>query len=63
MLRFAQSATEKEIKSHYKKLSKMYHPDKVRPTVNETLEMIQDRFVGLTKAYKSCVLLHSVKRL
>jgi translocation protein SEC63 len=29
------------------------HPDKVRVTLNETVEMIQDRFVGLTKAYKS----------
>ncbi|KAJ7173811.1 translocation protein sec63 [Mycena filopes] len=45
--------TEKEIKSHYKKLSKLYHPDKVRVSVNETIEFIQDRFVGLTKAYKS----------
>ncbi|KAG7096479.1 hypothetical protein E1B28_003910 [Marasmius oreades] len=44
---------EKEIKSHYKKLSRMYHPDKVRATVNETLEIIQDRFVKITKAYKS----------
>ncbi|KAJ7695116.1 Sec63 Brl domain-containing protein [Mycena rosella] len=45
--------SEKEIKSHYKKMSKLYHPDKVRVTVNETIEMIQDRFVTLTKAYKS----------
>ena len=29
------------------------HPDKVRPTVNETIEAIQDRFVSLTKAYKA----------
>ncbi|KAL0577555.1 secretory subunit, partial [Marasmius crinis-equi] len=44
---------EKEIKSHYKKLSKLYHPDKVRATVNETIEAIQNRFVDITKAYKS----------
>ena len=29
------------------------HPDKVRPTVNQTIEAIQDRFVSLTKAYKA----------
>ncbi|KAF9468774.1 translocation protein sec63 [Collybia nuda] len=45
--------TEKEIKSHYKKLSRMYHPDKVRATVNNTIEEIQNRFVEITKAYKS----------
>ncbi|KAJ7089651.1 Sec63 Brl domain-containing protein [Mycena belliarum] len=45
--------SEKEIKSHFKKLSKLYHPDKVRVSANETIEMIQDRFVGITKAYKS----------
>ncbi|KAJ3745376.1 Sec63 Brl domain-containing protein [Lentinula detonsa] len=47
------SATEKEIKSHYKKLSKIYHPDKVKASVNETIEQIQNRFVDITKAYKS----------
>ncbi|KAF5377761.1 hypothetical protein D9757_008081 [Collybiopsis confluens] len=49
ILGISSSATEKEIKSHYKKL----HPDKVKATVNETLELIQNRFVDLTKAYKS----------
>ncbi|PBL02055.1 hypothetical protein ARMGADRAFT_1158655 [Armillaria gallica] len=44
---------EKEIKSHFKKLSRLYHPDKVRATVNQTLEEIQNRFVDITKAYKS----------
>ncbi|KAJ7132074.1 translocation protein sec63 [Mycena epipterygia] len=45
--------SEKEIKSHYKKMSKLYHPDKVTVSVNETIEFIQDRFVRITKAYKS----------
>lgn len=33
----------------------MYHPDKIRPdpSKNETMEMINDRFVELTKAYKT----------
>ncbi|KAG6915041.1 hypothetical protein DXG01_013771 [Tephrocybe rancida] len=44
---------EKEIKSHYKKLSKLYHPDKVKATANITIEAIQNRFVEITKAYKS----------
>ncbi|KAH0587072.1 Translocation protein sec63 [Termitomyces sp. J132] len=44
---------EKEIKSHYKKLSKLYHPDKVKATANMTIEAIQNRFVELTKAYKA----------
>jgi translocation protein SEC63 len=29
------------------------HPDKVKPSANETMEQISDRFVELTKAYKS----------
>ncbi|KAG1753320.1 translocation protein sec63 [Suillus lakei] len=46
-------ATEKEIKSHFKKLSRLYHPDKVKATINETVEDIANRFVDITKAYKS----------
>lgn len=48
-----QSATEKAIKSHYKKMSLKFHPDKIRPGPNETAEMLNDRFVELTKAYKA----------
>lgn len=44
---------DKEIKAHFKKLSKMYHPDKVKPTEEWSIEAIQDRFVQLTKAYKA----------
>ncbi|KAG6861500.1 hypothetical protein C0995_015927 [Termitomyces sp. Mi166 len=44
---------EKDIKSHYKKLSKLYHPDKVKATANMTIEAIQNRFVEITKAYKA----------
>ncbi|KAF8960275.1 translocation protein sec63 [Flammula alnicola] len=47
------STTEKDIKSHFKQLSKLYHPDKVKVTANLTIEAIQERFVEITKAYKS----------
>ena len=51
----SQSASEKEISKHYKRLSLKFHPDKVRPDAskNETIEMLNDRFVELTKAYKA----------
>lgn len=50
-----QSATEKQIKSHYKRLSVKFHPDKVRPDAskNETAESLNDHYVGLTKAYQA----------
>ena len=49
------SATEKEIKSHYKRLSLKHHPDKAKPdpAKNETIETLNERFVELTKAYKA----------
>ncbi|KIJ61032.1 hypothetical protein HYDPIDRAFT_138376 [Hydnomerulius pinastri MD-312] len=53
ILGISTSSTEKEIKSHFKKLSKLYHPDKVKAAVNETAEDIANRFVDITKAYKS----------
>lgn len=50
-----QSFTEKQIKSHYKRLSVKFHPDKVRPDVskNETVESLNDNYVELTKAYQA----------
>ncbi|KAF8890379.1 Sec63 Brl domain-containing protein [Infundibulicybe gibba] len=53
ILGLSSGSTEKEIKSHFKKLSRLYHPDKVKATVNQTLEDIQNHFVDITKAYKS----------
>ena len=45
--------SEKDIKSHYKKLSRKFHPDKVKLAANQTMEMVEAYFVELTKAYKS----------
>ncbi|KAG0646853.1 Translocation sec63 [Hyphodiscus hymeniophilus] len=55
ILGISDSATEKQIKSHYKRLSLKFHPDKIRPdpAKNETVEMLNDYFVELTKAYKA----------
>lgn len=64
-----QGVDVKAIKSHYKKLSrKLYvylhfivshislprsHPDKVKLGINETMAMVEAKFVEITKAYKS----------
>lgn len=53
ILGISTGATEKEIKSHFKKLSKLYHPDKVKASINQTVEDIANHFVDITKAYKS----------
>ncbi|KAL3463269.1 Sec63 Brl domain-containing protein [Aspergillus heterothallicus] len=55
ILGVSRSADEKAISKHYKRLSLIYHPDKIRPdpAKNETLETLNDRFVELTKAYKA----------
>lgn len=54
-LTFDQSASERQIKSHYKRLSLKFHPDKIRPDPekNQTIESLNDHFVELTKAYKA----------
>ncbi|KAL4917821.1 Sec63 Brl domain-containing protein [Aspergillus aurantiobrunneus] len=55
ILGVSRSADERAISRHYKRLSLIYHPDKIRPdpAKNETIEMLNDRFVELTKAYKA----------
>ncbi|KAL4078454.1 Sec63 Brl domain-containing protein [Scleroderma yunnanense] len=53
ILGISAGSSEKEIKSHFKKLSKIYHPDKVKATVNQTIEEIEKHFVDITKAYKA----------
>lgn len=40
-------------KEHYKKLSRKFHPDKVKLVANQTMESVEAYFVDLTKAYKS----------
>ncbi|THG98612.1 hypothetical protein EW026_g3617 [Hermanssonia centrifuga] len=53
ILGISSGTTVKDIKSHYKKLSKKFHPDKVKLGMNDTIEAVQAKFVEITKAYKS----------
>lgn len=55
ILGVSRSADEKAISRHYKRMSLIYHPDKIRPdpAKNETMETLNERFVELTKAYKA----------
>lgn len=55
ILNIGMSATEKEINSRYRRLSVTMHPDKARPdpAKNETMEMLNERWVGIVKAYKA----------
>jgi translocation protein SEC63 len=50
-----QSATEKEIKSFYRKLSLTQHPDKVKldESKNQTIESANEHWVDITKAFKA----------
>jgi translocation protein SEC63 len=43
------------IKSHYKNLTKALHPDKIKLVGNLTKEMVESRFVEVTKAYKAYI--------
>lgn len=49
------SASEKQIKSRYRKLSTTMHPDKRQPdeALNQTVETINDAWVEIVKAYKA----------
>ena len=41
------------IKSHYKKLSRTFHPDKIKLVGNLTKDIVESKFVDITKAYKA----------
>lgn len=49
------SADEKQIKSHYRRLSLTHHPDKVTldPEQNITADIVNERWVEYTKAFKA----------
>jgi len=55
ILKISESATEKQIKSTYKKLSLKFHPDKAKPdpAKNETADDISARYVEISKAYQA----------
>ncbi|OTA59958.1 hypothetical protein K449DRAFT_332907 [Hypoxylon sp. EC38] len=55
ILGISESASEKQIKSHYRKLGLKFHPDKAKPdpAKNETVESLSDKWVDLTKAYQA----------
>ncbi|EWC44457.1 hypothetical protein DRE_06825 [Drechslerella stenobrocha 248] len=53
ILGISMSATEKAIKSHYRRLSIKFHPDKVKLEGNDTMEAANERWVQITKAYKA----------
>ncbi|KAK7208107.1 hypothetical protein BZA70DRAFT_272937 [Myxozyma melibiosi] len=54
ILGIAYSATEKEVKSKYRKLSLKFHPDKIgRNLGNNTREELEAQYVDMTKAYKA----------
>ncbi|OXG30931.1 translocation protein SEC63 [Cryptococcus neoformans Ze90-1] len=53
ILGLSSSATEKQIKKHYKKLSLQFHPDKLKLAEGQTMEEAEEKYIELTKAYKS----------
>ncbi|CDR99264.1 related to SEC63-ER protein-translocation complex subunit [Sporisorium scitamineum] len=53
ILGIAASATEKEIKKHYKRLSVKFHPDKLVLAEGQTKEEVEGHYIELTKAYKA----------
>jgi len=53
VLGISTSASVETIKSHYKKLSRALHPDKVKLVGNMTKELVESKFVEVTKAYKA----------
>ena len=53
ILGIAASATEREIRRRYRRLSLEFHPDKVGSVSNKTKEQIESHYIEITKAYKA----------
>jgi translocation protein SEC63 len=54
ILDISRSATEKAIKKQYKKLTLIYHPDKIHlSNLNKTIEEATAYYVEISKAYKA----------
>jgi len=55
VLGISRSASEKEIKSHYRELALTQHPDKAKldPSKNQTMDDINEHWVEITKAFKA----------
>ena len=55
ILKLSTSSSEGQIKKKFRDLSRTLHPDKATPdpAKNETLEMINDQWVEITKAFKA----------
>ncbi|EMR09310.1 hypothetical protein PNEG_02269 [Pneumocystis murina B123] len=53
ILGISMSATEKEIRKQYKKLSLKLHPDKVLLNETQTRESVESLYIEVTKAYKA----------
>lgn len=60
VLGISSSAPLDQIKSHYKKLSRSLHPDKIKLVGNMTKEGVESLFVNVTKAYKAYFLVWDV---
>lgn len=53
ILGIAATATEREIRRRYRKLSVEFHPDKVGDVSNQTKAEIESHYIEITKAYKA----------
>ena len=52
ILEIQESATDKEVKSAYRRMANKYHPDKVRNLGPDHLEAAKQRFIEVQKAYE-----------
>jgi len=53
ILRIGRSASLKEIKSAYRKLSLQFHPDKIKDIAESAREEVENAYVEISKAYRA----------